>query len=455
MVVLRQATGAAVATGGSVSYCPVSRRARAEWRPFGQESKSGMSETSASGRKESAVVALVSGAHCLSHYYIFALPTLLAFMVKDPALAALELNFVKAGLVVSAFSLSSGAFQFLMGVLADRIGAKPVLFGGLTLLSGSFALMGFADSFPTMLALAFAAGIGNSVFHPVDYAIIGANVSTPRLPRAYAIHTFAGYAGFAIGPFVSATIASGQGWGTAYIASGVAGLAMTAILFSQRRRMAGEKPAKPALVKGAPRAAGLGIILAPAILMMFVFYMLSGGLSIGLNSAVAAALNKLWTLPLEDAARAVSAYMIGGAIGTLIGGTVAARVKRLDAVSLVGYGVSGLLLCLIASISMPYLAVLAIFCLGGFSFGLITPSRDMMVKSLTPAGHSGKVFGFVSSGFEVGGIMFAPAFGWLIDHGAPAWVFYLAAGIMALAFLAAVAAMRLSRRPALQPAPAE
>lgn len=412
-----------------------------------------MSESSPSGRRETAVVALVSGAHCFSHYYIFALPTILAFMVKDPALAHLELNFVKAGLVVSAFSLASGGFQYLMGVLADRVGAKPVLFGGLTLLAGSFALIGFADSFWLMLLLAFTAGAGNSVFHPVDYAIMGANVSAPRLARAYSIHTFSGYAGFAIGPFVSGILASSHGWKVAFVAAGLAGLAMTALLWSQKGRMAGEKPVHPARA-GAAHPLGFGIVLAPPILMMFVFYMLTGGLSIGLNSAVAASLNKLWTIPLDDAARAVSAFMVGGAFGTLVGGTVAMRVKRLDLVAFAGYGMAGLMLCLIASVVLPYLVVLAAFCFGGFMFGLITPSRDMMVKSLTPPGHSGKVFGFVSSGFEAGGIMFAPAFGWLIDHDAPAWVFYAAAAIMGLAFLAAVLAMRLGR-PALQPAAAE
>src|SRR5262245_58919448 len=95
-----------------------------------------------SPRREAAVIALVSDAHCFSHFYIFSLPTILAFMVMDPGLAHLELNFVKAGLVVSAFSLASGSLQFLMGVLADRIGAKPVLFRGLTLLAASFALLG-------------------------------------------------------------------------------------------------------------------------------------------------------------------------------------------------------------------------------------------------------------------------------------------------------------------------
>jgi MFS family permease len=412
-----------------------------------------MSEPGPTGREQAAVVALVSGAHCFSHYFIFALPTILAFMVKDPALAHLELSFVKAGLVVSSFSLASGAFQFLMGVLADRVGAKRVLFGGLTLLAVSFGLMAFADSFAMLLVLAFCAGAGNSVFHPVDYAIMGANVRGPRLAHAYAIHTFSGYAGFAIGPFVSATLATVYGWQTAFLAAGIAGVAMTAILFSQRNRMAGEAPPKHAAVARAPL--GFGIVLAPPILIMFVFYMLTGGLAIGLNSAVAASLNKLWSIPLDDAARAVSAYMIGAAFGTLLGGIVAQRLKRLDLAAFIGYGVAGVMICLVASLALPYLLVLAVFCLAGFSFGLITPSRDIMVKSLTPPGHSGKVFGFVSSGFEIGGIVLAPAFGWLIDHNASAWVFYAAAAIMGMAFLSAVAAMRVRRPAVLQPAAAE
>jgi MFS family permease len=407
-------------------------------------------------RREAAVIALVSGAHSFSHFYIFGLPTILAFMVKDPSLAHLELSFVKAGLVVSAFSLASGTFQYFMGVLADRIGAKPVLFGGLTVLAGSFALLGAAEAYWQMLVLAFIAGAGNSVFHPVDYAIMGANVSAARLPRAYAIHTFSGYAGFATGPFVSATLATHFGWHVAFVGAGLAGLAMTALLWSQRRRMAGEKPAHAPRPQGAAASLGMSVVLAPPILMMFVFYMLSGGLSIGLNSAVAASLNKLWSIPLEDAARAVSAFMVGGAFGTLVGGMIAMRVKRLDAVAFAGYATAGLMFCLIATVALPYWVVLAAFCFAGFMFGLITPSRDMMVKSLTPPGHSGKVFGFVSSGFEAGGILLAPIFGSLIDHGAPAWVFYAAATIMGTAFLFAVLAMRFSRRsPALQPAAAE
>lgn len=447
MVVLRASPARAGGqTGRTILLLNVPARERGSAEGGGRPTRI-MSEAKSDTGRENTVVALVSGAHSFSHYYIFALPTILAFMVKDPSLAHLELNFVKAGLVVSVFSLASGLFQFFMGVLADRFGAKRVMFTGLTVLAGAFALLSFSTSYPMMLGLAFLAGIGNSVFHPVDYAILGANVKGPRLPRAYAIHTFSGYAGFAIGPAVSGFLAHAYGWHVAFLAAGLAGIAMTLVLFTQRHRMAGEAPAKADTAKGAAPL-GMGVILAPPILMMFVFYMLSGGLSIGLNSAVASSLNKLWGFDLDDAAKAVSAFMIGAAIGTLVGGTIAARMKRLDFVALLGYSVSGVMLCIIASTPLPYVVVLGVFCLGGFTFGLITPSRDMMVKSLTPAGHSGKVFGFVSSGFEVGGILLAPAFGFFIDRGAPDWVFYAAACLMSLAFLSAFAATRL-RRPAV------
>jgi MFS family permease len=412
-----------------------------------------MSDPVPVARREAAVIALVSGAHSFSHFYIFALPTILAFMVKDPSLAHLELTFAKAGLVVSAFSISSGIFQYFMGSLADRIGARPVLFGGLFLISGAFGLIGFSTSYPMMLALAFIAGIGNSVFHPVDFSILNGNIGAPRIARAYAIHTFSGYTGFAAGPFVAGLLVVNLNWQSAFWICGAAGVTMAAFLFTQRHRMAGEAPPKPSTSAPAAAKAGFSVVLTAPLLMMFVFYTLSGGLSIGLNSAVAAALNKLWAIPLEQAAWAVSTFMIGGAAGTLVGGTVAARAKRLDTVALAGYAVSGTMLWLVATVGLPYLVILAAFCLGGFMFGVITPSRDVMVKSLTPPGHSGKVFGFVSSGFEVGGIALAPVFGALIDHNAPAWVFYMAVIIMALAFAAAMLATRL-RRPAPQTAAA-
>ncbi len=420
-----------------------------------------MTTATPAGRNDWAVIGLVSGAHCFSHIYILGLPTLLAFMVTDPGSAHLGLNFAKAGLVVSVFSLASGFLQFFIGVFADRIGAKPILLGGMALLSGAMALIGFADSYPMVLALAFLAGLGNSVFHPVDYSIMGATVSQRRLPMAYSIHTFAGSIGFALGPVIAGFLAAGQGWRVAFHIAGIVGLSMVIVLWTQRRRLADSTPTKHTPAAGGRGVGGrladtlgLGIILTPAILLIFVFYTLAGGLSIGLSSATPAGLNKLWDFDLKDAAIPVTAWMIGGALGTLAGGLMVARFKRFDLSAFIGYSVSSVILFVIATQYLPFLVVVAAFFAAGFMTGTITPSRDMMVRSVTPQGHSGKVFGFVASGFDVGGIIFPPAFGWLIDHGRADWVFLGASILMVLTFLAAFLAMR-TRRPAAVGAAAE
>ena len=53
---------------------------------------------------------------------------------------------------------------------------------------------------------------------------------------------------------------------------------------------------------------------------------------------------------------------------------------------------------------------------------------------MAPPGRVGAVFGFVTVGLNVGGALSPLLFGWLIDQGAPHWVYYAAA----LCMLAAI-----------------
>ena len=207
---------------------------------------------------------------------------------------------------------------------------------------------------------------------------------------------------------------------------------------------------------GAEFKSAFALVLTAPFVMMFLFYTLSGGISIGLSGTVPKALNTLFATPIAAAAIAVSAMSVGGACGTLIGGWVADRLKRFDAVILVGYGAAAVLMVVIASVKLPGLVLIGGFALAGFMLGSVTPSRDLMVRSLVPKGSSGKVFGFVASGFDVGGAIFPPIVGALLDAGAPAAVFYAAAATMVLAFLCSAAAMRVRPAPpAPSPAAAE
>ncbi len=82
--------------------------------------------------------------------------------------------------------------------------------------------------------------------------------------------------------------------------------------------------------------------------------------------------------------------------------------------------------------------------LGGFFSGLIMPSRDMIVREVTPPGSFGKVFGFVTTGFNIGGIVSPLIFGAVMDHDSPRMVFLLVVTFSLLGILT-VATRR--RRP--------
>jgi MFS family permease len=63
------------------------------------------------------------------------------------------------------------------------------------------------------------------------------------------------------------------------------------------------------------------------------------------------------------------------------------------------------------------------------------PSRDMIVRAITPPGSFGKVFGFVTTGFNIGGIVAPVMFGAIMDHGNPRMVFLTVAALSLVAIL--------------------
>ena len=72
--------------------------------------------------------------------------------------------------------------------------------------------------------------------------------------------------------------------------------------------------------------------------------------------------------------------------------------------------------------------------LSGFFLGLIMPARDLIVRAVTPPGAFGKVFGFVTTGFNIAGVVAPPVFGWMMDNGSPRAILITAgvAGLLAI-----------------------
>ena len=97
----------------------------------------------------------------------------------------------------------------------------------------------------------------------------------------------------------------------------------------------------------------------------------------------------------------------------------------------------GLTICAVAALQPPLWLIGVLFAIAGLCSGMVAPSRDMLIRSLTPPGQVGKVFGFVSTGFNVGGIVAPPLFGFILDHSEPNGVLWIA-GLVAFATTATV-----------------
>jgi MFS family permease len=132
-------------------------------------------------------MALIGGTHSISHFFQLAVPVLFP-LIKDE----LNVGYAELGLLATLFYVASGLCQLGSGFIVDHLGARRLLFAGIGLLCGSILLSGLAPSYPVFLVLMMLAGIGNSVFHPADYAILNASIREGWLGRAYGIHTLGG-----------------------------------------------------------------------------------------------------------------------------------------------------------------------------------------------------------------------------------------------------------------------
>ena len=399
--------------------------------------------SAASGRgRDGAVIGLVCTAHFFSHFYIFAIPPMLPLIKAD-----LGVSYTEMGLLLTLFSLASGAAQYFMGVLVDRIGARWVLTGGMTLLAGAIAMMGAVPVYGALAAFALVAGLGNSVFHPADYTILGSRVRPGRIGRAFSFHTFSGMAGFAAAPVAMTFLATVWDWRTAFVIVGVAGLLIVALLLSQMHLLDERQSGQPALAR-TPKGLGLRAIVSPPVMYMFLFFFVVALVSMGMPGFMPAALDILFGMGLVEANLILTGFLAAMAVGVLFGGFVADRMQRLDLVAGIGFACAAAALVLVALTRLPYPAILTVFMFAGFTIGTISPSRDMMVRNISPPGASGRVFGFVSVGLDLGGAAAPIFFGWLMDRGLPEGVFIGAAAVLLVAIAAGAGANRYAARPA-------
>jgi MFS family permease len=398
--------------------------------------------------RETRVNALIGCGHFLSHYYQLCLPPMFIAWQQ-----AFDVSFAELGLAIALMGGTSAVAQAPVGFLVDRYGARLFLIAGTSLMTLSIAAMGLATSFWQIVVLAMLSGLGNSVIHPADYAILSGSVDKSRLGRSFALHTFVGNIGFAAAPPVTAALMLLIGWRETLLLIGgigvpvVLAIVLQSRILNEQRREAGARPAG--------FLADLRQLLSRPILMFFAFFMVSSMAGSGIQSWLITVLHSTHGLTLEAASSGLTFYMVGAMCGILLGGWVADRTER-HLGFVVALTVAGAALLLWTNlVSMPQLAIIGVLFATGLSIGASRTPRDVMVKDAAPPGQIGKVFGFVSAGLALGGAIMPVPYGMLIDSGHGDLVLVVVAGLWLVSLFFAGSARGLRRRVEAVPVPAE
>ena len=382
-------------------------------------------------RQDARTIGLVGLAHGSSHFFHMLLPPLFPWLIADFGFSYSEL-----GLLVSVFFVISGVGQALSGFLVDRVGARPIMFFSLASFAVAGLVAGTAQGYAGLVAAAALAGLGNAPFHPVDFTILNKRVSPQRLGHGFAVHGISGNLGWAVAPVFMAGITAATGsWRTACMCGGLLALVVLAIMVWNRDALDDRQGAwahQSGGAAAAPSEHPMAFMRLPSVWLCFSFFFWTTCALSAIQSFASPALQNMYGLPLSVTSLVVTGYMLFGAAGMVLGGFLVAHVARLEKTISVCLLASAAALVLVGTGWLPGMAAVAVAALAGVGTGIAGPSRDMLIKRASPPGATGRVYGTVYSGLDLGFSVAAPVFGVLLDRGLNGAIFHGSALTLAL-----------------------
>jgi MFS transporter, FSR family, fosmidomycin resistance protein len=364
-------------------------------------------------RPDADVMGLVGIAHLISHFSQLLLAPLFPWLKTEFGVSYTELAFL-----LTLFFVVSCAAQAASGFWVDRYGPRPILFAGLALLG--IAAFGYAISTSYWMLAAFAvvAGAGNGVFHPVNYTLLNRKISAHRLGHAYSVHGITGSLGWALAPAMMVGLTYAYSWRVAVAAAGVLTFSALALLVVNRHKLT---LSNTAASKGAQtNDSSFAFLRIPAVWMCFSFFFWYAAALSVVQAFAPEAARQLHHVPVALVALCLTIYMLASAGGMVLGGFLAADPSRCERIVGTAFAVAAGVAVLLAVGqfgSAGQWVVPTLFGVMGFASGIAGPSRDLLVKRSTPDNASGRVYGVVYAGLDIGQAVAPVVFGLMMDNG--------------------------------------
>ncbi len=382
--------------------------------------------------RDAKVISLIATAHFVSHVHIMLLPPIFAVVKQH-----FGVDYTDIALAITAYNVASALLQTPAGFLVDRIGPRVMLTGGLIVSGAALCVAALLPGYWFFLIGYVLLGVANTVYHPADYAILSATIDGKHIGKAFSIHTFAGYLGGGVTPAMVIGVAAIWGWNGAFLCAAVLSFG-AALLLIVAGSVLPRAPRRQAASTRNDAKVGLGLLLSAPVLRNLLFFFCLSMANGGIQTFSVVSMGVLHGTPASVANVGLSGFLLMSALGVLLGGVIADRTPHHERVAAIGFAFTSTMAILMGWVDMPAAVLILVMSAGGLLNGMIQPSRDMMVRAVTPAGSFGKVFGFVTTGFNLGGMVAPLTYAWLMDHGQPRMIYAIVVAFILLALVTAV-----------------
>jgi len=389
------------------------------------------------------VVGPITAGHGVNEFFAIVIPPIIPLLVSD-----FGITYGQAGFLLTIFFAMYVLFQLPAGVLADRIGKRRLLVGGLIGMAAGVGLAATATTYGTLVVAQTITGISGATFHPTGMSIISDVEGEKTEGKAMGVFGFGGALGTLSAPAVVGGLAVVFGWRVALGGAALLGLAVSLAilpLFSDGREdgtAARADGGRPSTVGGALRSARalVAVPVTRGIVLLFLVTLLLSMQHRAIQTFTTAYVGGAVGGSVSVGNLAFFTLLLGGSAASLWAGDLADRFDR----RLLGIGaaiataglVAGTLALTGALGGLPTVAVIAAlsvwFVLIGIGMYASYPVKNAMVSEQADAGFSGSLFGVIQTASAVGSASGPAVFGVLSDRWGVAAAFPAIAGVSVL-----------------------